>query len=147
MAFTNEKCTLAVGHQSWGVLSFSPSLSWRTTHGDTALCECCDSDDCLSRTEEEESDQTGPRLHPDAGYSVLFFKFFFKKKTNLVYIILFLFLGVPNTNHSMARTTCVFIFDRKEAWGGHSSWATSNPPTFPLDRPPVSQSLRAFSHL
>lgn len=130
MTFTNEKCGLAAGRQSWGVLSYSLSLSWRTTHGDSALCQCCASDDCLSRTEEEKSDQTGQKLHPDAGYSV--------------HIILFLFLGVPNTNDSIAKTTCIFVLDRKEAWSRHSSWATSYPPTLPLDRPPVSQSLKSL---
>ncbi|XP_035531754.1 zona pellucida sperm-binding protein 3-like isoform X2 [Morone saxatilis] len=43
-----------------------PTFSWHATEGDTALCECCDSDDCHTQTEEETSDHTGHTHQPDA---------------------------------------------------------------------------------
>nr|XP_046236622.1 zona pellucida sperm-binding protein 3-like [Scatophagus argus] len=42
-----------------------PTFSWRTTEGDSALCECCNSKGCFKQTEEEKSDHPGPTPQPD----------------------------------------------------------------------------------
>ncbi|XP_039997173.1 zona pellucida sperm-binding protein 3-like isoform X2 [Xiphias gladius] len=42
-----------------------PSFSWRATDGDNALCECCDSDDCLNQIGEGNSGPTGHTTQPD----------------------------------------------------------------------------------
>ncbi|XP_040887761.1 zona pellucida sperm-binding protein 3-like [Toxotes jaculatrix] len=41
-----------------------PTFSWRATEGDSALCECCDSD-CLRQSAEENSGSTEHTTRPD----------------------------------------------------------------------------------
>lgn len=135
MTFTNEKCNLAAGHHSWGVFTFYSVI--KLAHHTWRHCSVWVlwlwrlPESCWSGEQWPHWTNTSPRC-----------RLLSPLKTNSIYIILFLFLGVLNTNDSMAKTTCIFILDRKEARGGRSSWATSHPPTLPLDRPPVSQSLK-----
>ncbi|XP_051284692.1 zona pellucida sperm-binding protein 3-like [Dicentrarchus labrax] len=67
----NKACFFHRPTFSWGITAevyyqdVSLSFSWHATEGDTALCQCCDSDDCFTQTEEETSDHTRHTHQPD----------------------------------------------------------------------------------
>uniref|UniRef100_UPI0037E704E4 zona pellucida sperm-binding protein 3-like n=1 Tax=Semicossyphus pulcher TaxID=241346 RepID=UPI0037E704E4 len=47
-----------------------PTFRWRSTEGDNSLCECCGSDNCFRRAEEENSGIAGHRTQPDTERSL-----------------------------------------------------------------------------
>lgn len=48
------------------------SLRWRATEGDHALCECCDSEDCLRPTGVGNTGDTVHKTSPHKGFPMNF---------------------------------------------------------------------------
>ncbi|XP_071398067.1 zona pellucida sperm-binding protein 3-like [Centroberyx affinis] len=43
----------------------SPTFSWRATEGDSALCKCCESEDCFRQIGGKTDGHTGPTTQPE----------------------------------------------------------------------------------